>query len=204
MHAGTNGCVSDAAVIQNTVFYKRLLKNELGLPPPCPLPGTNSNVPYVFLGDSAFGLNKHFMKPYPLKNISHEEHIYNYRLSRARRVVENAFGILASRFRVFHTTISISVEKVDIIILACCVLHNFLLKKNTRYVAESSFDREDTDSCALHPGEWREMTPMVSISQSNSRDRYEEGKEEVRQIFTNYFSNEGSVPFQENMIRVFQ
>nr|CAI5843193.1 unnamed protein product [Callosobruchus analis] len=41
------------------------------------------------------------MKPYQQKGISHEEKIFNYRLCRARRVVENVFGILASRFRIF-------------------------------------------------------------------------------------------------------
>lgn len=185
------------------MLYKKLIHNELGLPPPSPLPGTNDQVPYVFLGDSAFGLNKHFLKPYPQKNLSHEDRIFNYRLSRARRVVENAFGVLATRFRVFHTTITLSLEKVDIIILACCVLHNFLIKKNTRYVTESSFDEEDTENCAFHPGEWRDMAPLVSLSQSNSRERYEEGKE-VRETFTGYFNNEGSVSFQEAMIRVLQ
>ncbi|KAJ8884593.1 hypothetical protein PR048_016450 [Dryococelus australis] len=119
-------------------------------------------------------------------------------LSRARRVVENAFGILASRFRVFHNTISLSVEKDVIIILACCVLHTFLLKKNTLYVANSSFGQEETESCAFHPGEWWNTPPLVSLSQWNIRKRYDDGKE-VRQIFTDYFSNEGSVSFQENM-----
>ncbi|KAJ8890462.1 hypothetical protein PR048_009971 [Dryococelus australis] len=135
-----------------TLFYTRDLKNELGLPPPSALPRTNNIVPYVFLGDSAFGLNNHFMKPYPLTNILHEEHIYNYRLSRVRRVAENAFVILASRP---HTTMSLSVEKFYVIILACCVLHNFMLKKNTHYIADLSFDREDTDNCAFHPSKWR-------------------------------------------------
>lgn len=203
VHAGTNGCVSDAAVLQNTVLYKKLINNELGLPSPSPLPGTDNNVPFAFLGDSAFGLNKHFLKPYPLKNLSHEERIFNYRLSRARRVVENTFGVLASRFRVFHTTISLSLEKVDMVMLACCVLHNFLIQKNSSYVCESTFDGEDIENCAFRPGEWREMVPLASLAQSNTRERYEEGKH-VRRIFTQYFSNEGSVPFQENMIRVLQ
>lgn len=141
------------------------------------------------------------MKPHPLADISYEERIFNYRLSRASRVVENAFGILGTRFRVFHSTISLSVKKVDIIILACCVLHNFLLKKNNQYVSKSSFDREDTENCAFHPGKWRDTTPMVPLCQSNAKERYGEGNK-IRQIFTNYFNNEGSVSFQDKMIEV--
>jgi hypothetical protein len=47
-------------------------------------------------------------------------------------VVENAFGILASRFRVFLTPISINVSNVHAVVLACCVLHNFLRKISTK------------------------------------------------------------------------
>jgi hypothetical protein len=98
----------------------------------------------VFIGDEAFPLMKNLMKPYSQRNITHDEKFFIYRLSRARRVVENAFGILASRFRVFLTPISINVSNVDAVVLACCALHNFLRKISTKnYITDSLLDHED-------------------------------------------------------------
>ena len=56
------------------------------------------------------------LKPYSQNGLTPEKRIFNYCLSRARRVVENAFGILANRFRVFLTPINLAPEKVEIII----------------------------------------------------------------------------------------
>ena len=52
--------------------------------------------------------------------------IANYRISRGRRVLENAFGILSSRFRVFHEAILLHPDKVKHIVLAFVVMHNML------------------------------------------------------------------------------
>ncbi|KAJ8892986.1 hypothetical protein PR048_005567 [Dryococelus australis] len=52
VHVGTNGCVSDATVLQNTIFYRKLINNDLSLPPPSPLPGSDACVPFVFLDDN--------------------------------------------------------------------------------------------------------------------------------------------------------
>ena len=49
-------------------------------------------MPYVIVGDEAFPLQNHLMRPYPGRGCPEDQQVFNYRLSRARRIVENAFG----------------------------------------------------------------------------------------------------------------
>lgn len=138
------------------------------------------------------------MKPYGKHSSGHDEHIFNYRLSRARRVVENAFGILATRFRVFLQPLNISVENVDAVVLASCTLHNYLRKKSSTYYASGNhIDMEDTGN--IIQGQWRQIGEMVPLQRSSGytpqnaklvRDKYEE-----------YFNSEGKVSFQDKMIQ---
>lgn len=95
------------------------------------------------------------MKPYPQRNMTWEQHIFNYRLSRTHRIVENAFGILSSRFRISLNAINLALHKTSTIVLACCYLHNFLRQKNIQTFLQDSFDFEDTNSGQFRPGSWR-------------------------------------------------
>lgn len=99
---GANGRISDGGVFNRSSFFTSLTDNKLHLPAPEPLPGRDEPVPYFLVADDAFALTNNLMKPYALRNLSGLERIFNYRLSRARRNVENAFGILGSRFRVIE------------------------------------------------------------------------------------------------------
>lgn len=83
------------------------------------------NVCPVLLGDQAFPLQFHLMKPFPRPGpAGSPSQVYNYRLSSARRVVENAFGRLKARFRMLHKGLECDIDNVKIIIRAACVLHN--------------------------------------------------------------------------------
>lgn len=80
------------------------------------------------------------MRPYPLKNLTKRQRIFNYRLSRARRVVENAFGILANRWRIYQKPIITSLETADAIIKATICLH-YLLMGTSTYCGENYGDK---------------------------------------------------------------
>ena len=103
------------------------------------------------------------MKPYPNRR-PEEQRVFNYRLSRARRVVENAFGILANRFRVFLTTINIQdTAKVEDIVLACCALHNFLRTECCDLYMVGIVDQEGPEHDTV-PGRWREDPDLRQAS----------------------------------------
>uniref|UniRef100_A0A8B9HK57 DDE Tnp4 domain-containing protein n=1 Tax=Astyanax mexicanus TaxID=7994 RepID=A0A8B9HK57_ASTMX len=122
-----NGSSSDAHIYNHSDLQAGLENGDLlGWPHPDPLPNDTQDVPYILLGDDAFSLRTHMMKPYGAKNLTREERIFNYRLSRGRRVVENAFGILANRFQVLLTTMSHHPENVRLIVKACILLHNVM------------------------------------------------------------------------------
>jgi hypothetical protein len=107
---GCNGRVSDGGVFNRCTLSRALQENTINLPDAIPLyESSSSPMPYVIVADAAFPLKDYIMKPYggDRSRLSREQDIYNKRVSRARRVVENAFGILANRFRVFHTFINL-------------------------------------------------------------------------------------------------
>ena len=98
--SGQTSAVSDGQIYNASELKECFEDGSLGFPDPEPLPNDNLDVPYVFVGNDAFALRPDMMKPYSLQGMTRPERILNYRLSRARRVVENAFGILANRFQV--------------------------------------------------------------------------------------------------------
>jgi len=93
---GGYGKQSDGGTFAASQFGICLKTGSLGIPEGKPLPGSSVAMPHVFVADEAFPLMKHMMRPYPRSKLGPAERVYNYRLSRARRIVQNAFGILAA------------------------------------------------------------------------------------------------------------
>lgn len=112
------------------------------------------NVPVLIIGDSAFRLSKHVMKPFPFNvERTEEEKKFNYHLSKCRRVVENAFGHLKARFRRLGKGIDNLMKHANLIIKACCVLHNFLNETND----------EINDKWTNEPQKTRSFTDEIEV-----------------------------------------
>lgn len=130
---GSYGRSSDGGIFSRCPLGKRFTDGTFNFPPDDHFPGYEhiGKVPYVAVGDEAFPLLEHLFRPFPGRENTWEKQVFNYRLSRARRIVENAFGILTARFRVFHTKIAVSPQRANAVIKAACVLHNMLQRSST-------------------------------------------------------------------------
>ena len=175
---GCNGRISDGGVFRNCNLYRALEEKRPNIPNPTKLPGTQSLFPYVILADDAFPLKDYIRKPYSQSGLTQERRIFNYRLSRARRIVENAFGILSNSFRIFMTPIGLVPEKVETITMVCCILHNVLHSKvesRSIYMPPGSIDTEDEDTHTVRPGEWHQgpqSTGLIPLSTARKQSTF--------------------------------
>lgn len=150
----------------------------------CSLPtekciGIGRKLPYVFLSGDAFPMEKHVMTPYSHNTTQKNQKIFNMRLSRARHVVQHAIGILFNRFKIFQNKILLSIEKLELITKTCCILHNILAKQNDDYLN-------------FIPPEAIDLLYSIGDNQWTIEDGEAES---IRQSFTEYFNEEGKLPW---------
>ncbi|XP_045453417.1 uncharacterized protein LOC123662651 [Melitaea cinxia] len=198
---GTNGRISDGGVLQNTKFFEMLQDNKMELPDAEVVKNSSTSLPYVFVADGAFSLRVDMIKPFRQADLhSRERKIFNYRLSRARHIVENAFGILASRFRIYHTVINLEPKNIEKIVMATCVLHNYLMKHVGSSCAprECFYEENATNGTVITEGYNTTRSTMVNLQRRQGNIlNY---AKQVLEKFTNYFVNEGSVSWQDNFV----
>jgi hypothetical protein len=141
---GSNSRVKGGALFRNSTLNSAMENYLLNWP-------DNS----VITGDDAFPLRNASLKTYSTVNLTLKQKIFNYHLSRARRDSENAFGILAERFRVFGRPIELKVSTIDLVIRSACCLHNWLRMTSSNYISMGCLHYEDLDTGTFKEGHWR-------------------------------------------------
>lgn len=194
---GCQGRISDGGVFNATKFYEMMSTNMLNLPPSKELPGRTKKNPYFFAADSAFALHENIIKPYGGDHLKERsKRIFNYRLSRARRVVKNAFGIVSSVFRVMRKPILLEPNKAELVVSSTIYLHNYLRKHSPNvYSTPMALDHENNGTVV--PGAWRNEKNCTSmISLKNIPKRSSACLMKLIDEIADYCINEGAVDWQ--------
>ncbi|XP_067270790.1 uncharacterized protein [Pseudorasbora parva] len=180
---GGYGRTSDVGTLANSAFGQALRGGTLHLPPDHPLPGADHRgpQPHVFVADEAFPLRMNLMRPFPGRTLPREKRVFNYRLSRARLVVENAFGILSSQWRMYRRLIEVHPDVVEGCVKATCVLHNFM--------------RQSSEAPAVRGVVQGSEDSLQSLGRVAANNSAREAIR-VRESFMAHFSAEGAVAWQ--------
>ena len=114
--------------------------------------------------------------------------------------MENAFGILASRFGIYQSTIVQEPESAKKFVLASVALHNFLRDCNDQqYCGPGYADSEQGLDHVRVIGQWREDARAnldgLQSAVGGAHPQHASGAE-VRNALTEYFMHEGAVPWQ--------
>jgi hypothetical protein len=196
---GAEGKASDGGIWRQCSFFHALNRddNPLNIPAPTLLPGQTEPTPNVLLADDAFALSSNLMKPFPGTNLIRRDRIFNYRLSRGRRIVENTFGIMTTKFRIFHQPIAFQPLRADKVIMAAVCLHNFLRRKcGNSYFVPNEVDHENA-SHDLVDGAWRKQNQLDNLDRNRRRRNPAVIAKEIRIRFAEHFiTATGEVPWQ--------
>jgi hypothetical protein len=185
---GAAGRQSDGGVFRNSEIGKRFETNSFQLPTPRQIENNGPALPYVLVADEAFPLSMYMMRPYPRSGqLDIGKKIFNYRLSRARRIVESAFGMLANRWRIYRKPIIANVSNARKIIQATVALHNFIIQNEENLTGKKTYLHLTTENPEIHHGVCN--LPIC-------RGRSNNNAITIRQAFSTYFQNTGALSYQ--------
>jgi len=180
---GAYGKNSDSWIFKESTLYTKLTEKTLNIPDPRPINNKDeTTLPYVIVADEAFGILENLMKPYGGNLLSYEKQIFNYRLTLARRYIECTFGIMCNKWCILHRPLDVNIDFAEYIVKAICVLHNYIRIRDS-YIYEDTF-----------------FTAPLSNLVGSTTGRAIRVEDNVRAKFMDYFTNEGSVEWQNPMI----
>lgn len=183
---GGYGKDSDGGMFATSILSNLLESNSFQLPPPHKLPNTEVEAPYVIIGDEGFPLRRYLMRPFPRNQLTEggKKDNYNYRLSRARMVVECSYGSLLSKFNLLSFPIATDIHNTVHIVKAMTLLHNIIRDR------EGITDEEVSTFIDV------ERDQSVTMGTSRKTNQASNKAKKIRELFSSYFVN-NLLPHQE-------
>lgn len=210
---GSYGCQSDGGIFKSSAIGCALEDEKLGLPGAITLPNNTIHTNHVLIGGEAFQLRSDFTCPYSSECLDGKQQVFNNQLSQARRCSENAFGILAAKWRVFRRPLVMKPENVSKVVKATLVLHNFLLQEESKLSEDQRLYCPTGYAGSIDcfgnyvNGQWTQEfkdSALRPLAPTNSLT-FTSQAADVRNAYADYFwSTEGEVQWQLNVAGVVQ
>ncbi|XP_057333828.1 putative nuclease HARBI1 [Microplitis mediator] len=199
---GAYGRRSDGGIFWSSAMGQKFENSDMNIPKPDLLTVDGIPLPYVLVGDEAFQLTNYLLRPYPGRSgLNKEISIYNYRLSRARRTIENSFGIIVSLWRILKKPIDATVENTIDMIQEIICLHNWLRKHDKDDVYNPPnlvIDQERPDGIISRDLRHEVNDSVLEDTTAYGNNFSSRSAVTVRDEFCEYFNAEGAVPWQYN------
>jgi len=204
------GSTADSAsVFKQSTLGKAILDKTLATPPPSTLPNSDQTCNYFVVGDEKYSLDENLLAPFGEESLNVEDEklrlerrILNFRLSRARCVVDNAFGVLATRWRRLHRQLSVDPDTAVLLVKACICLHNYVMK--TRISARNGMgtygDLYGAKDKFTRVGRWRwDTSPFVDTLIKGDGDP-SLGAQDQRDVLSKYLTYENTLDYQVDQV----
>lgn len=190
IETGFAGRNSDGGIYRASTIKHFIEGGNLDIPAPLRLPNDDNNCefPFYFVGDEAFPLTHYLLRPYPQRVLDNTKRIFNYRLSRGRKTVECAFGMMTEKFQVLSTAIKCHDHaKINNIVKSLCILHNYVRKREGIPYCAHKENSNNTHDVTIQP----QQIQLNAHSSPNA----------LRNYLANYFLKpQAALPWQNNYI----
>lgn len=188
---GAYGRRSDGSIFRSSLIGQKFHNKEMNFPESQPISIDGPALLYVLVGDKSFPLTEYLLRPYPGRgSLNEKRNIYNYRLSRARRMIESSFEIVRSQWRILRRPIDTTVDTCMKIVQTIICLHNWLRVKDIghdEYIPSNLVDTDNTwRSDITDEGALRDISQCGSNLSSRKSMM-------IRDQFCHYFNSEGAV-----------
>ena len=228
---GRYGSQADGGVWRTSRMGQMYNAQELNIPLGRRLPnfGEEGPVPFFLAADEAFPLQSNMMRLFAGRERSEKEKaqealiaadtenkfqqkktreltecqmVLNYRLSRARRIIENTLGILVHRFRVLlHPMALRKPEHAEKVIKACVCLHNYLTKEVVSvasvlaHLSQAHCGETQCSKCEREETEHLDNECLAKLHALPGQ-RFKDEAHAVRELLADYINGPGAVEWQ--------